>query len=351
MGDQVVDHFHPMKGNAFYNQNSRFQTEATQPAMPLLARASNECALAQTVRVAEFGCSQGINSNAPVSVVLQNILKRTTCEVSVAHEDLPSNDFGPLMKLLASPEGYPAKFRSVYPSVIGRSFFEQCHPSESLSVSFSLCAAHFLSTCPATLPLNFHPNASATSQDDRFAFQQQASADLLRFLDVRAAELMSGGQLVVSVVAQSSPSKVYPVLERTVGALRSLIDDQVLTADDAKALTCPVFYRSLEDVQVTFERLPSLSLKEISLVDVTNPLWQDFRSGLLTVGDYAAKARSFWEAIFEPFFVAQLRGVWKGDSLRAEEVAVGLFDRLELAMRDDPVDCNFELVYFRAAKL
>ena len=68
------------------------------------------------------------------------------CPISVVHVDQPSNDFNTLFAVLdADPERYVLSQPNVFPSAIGRSFYENVVPPSSVHLGWSSYAAIWFS--------------------------------------------------------------------------------------------------------------------------------------------------------------------------------------------------------------
>ena len=71
----------------------------------------------------------------------------------MVHTDLPENDFTVLFQTLtASPKCYLRNNPAVFASAVGKSFYEQILPSNSLTLGWSSWAVQWLSRTPAVIP-------------------------------------------------------------------------------------------------------------------------------------------------------------------------------------------------------
>jgi hypothetical protein len=150
-----------------YNENSQFQGGTVHRHLPHLRRAASLAPLpppGATLCIAEFGCSHGGNSVAPVLELLRTVGARvveagqagcvghmganhgtTPLEVTVYHEDLPTNAWE---ELFAATRRYVDEVRQgAVPGVaravscaVGCSFFERCLASATVSLGFSFTA-------------------------------------------------------------------------------------------------------------------------------------------------------------------------------------------------------------------
>lgn len=109
----------------------------------------------------------------------------------IIHNDLPSNDWSQLFQLLNDDRTY-------YGMACGRSFYEQCLPSNSVTISHSSTSIHWLSCKPCNIAN--HCSILFAQDDERNQFAKQARMDLSLFLKHRSHELIVGGVLIISIV-------------------------------------------------------------------------------------------------------------------------------------------------------
>ena len=94
-----------------------------------------------------------------------------------------------------------ATTRKSFASAVGRSFYEQILPSESVTLGWSSWAVQWLSRMPALIPDHIHV-ASSHDASAHAAFAAQADAGLAALSHARARrELRSGGRMVVLTMA------------------------------------------------------------------------------------------------------------------------------------------------------
>src|SRR5215469_465357 len=76
--------------------------------------------------------------------------------ILVVHIDQAANDFNTLFDVLhTDPERYSADDPNVFPSAIGRSFYESVFPKEHVDLGWSSYAAVWLSRIPMPIPGHF----------------------------------------------------------------------------------------------------------------------------------------------------------------------------------------------------
>ena len=147
-----------MEGQGRYNRSSQVQAAGLSPALPMLERAAREVPLPDgrlPIVIADYGSSQGHNSLAPVGAAIDVLRERAGREraISVVHVDVPGNDFTALFETLRSdPQSYLKRDAAVFASAIGRSFYEQVVPAETVTLGWSSWAVQWLSQAPGVIP-------------------------------------------------------------------------------------------------------------------------------------------------------------------------------------------------------
>jgi hypothetical protein len=137
------------------------------PAVPLLEQAAAAVPLPnapEPIVIADYGSSDGRNSLAPLAMAIRRLRERIGSEraVSVVHTDLPANDFTALFQTLASaPTSYLRDDPAAFASAIGRSFYQQILPSQSVTLGWSAWAVQWLSGPPRRSPTTCRLPAAA----------------------------------------------------------------------------------------------------------------------------------------------------------------------------------------------
>jgi hypothetical protein len=276
-----------MEGDGGYNRRSAVQAAGASPAVPLLEQAAREVALPGAdapILIADYGSSEGRNSLVPMSAAIGILRGRTDPlrEISVVHTDLPGNDFNALFRLLdADPESYTAGEPEVFASAVGRSFYEQVLPTESVTLGWSGWAVQWLSRTPARIPDHVQ---IACSRDEpaRVAFARQAAKDWEKFLAYRGRELRPGGKLVVLTMARTAAGDFGygPLLEAMYASLREQVDEGLIEEDEAARMAIPTVGRTRAEFSAPFSagRFASLNLERLDLFEGEDRLWQTFLS-------------------------------------------------------------------------
>jgi hypothetical protein len=248
--------------------------------------------------------------------------------ISVVHTDLPGNDFTALFRVLSSdPNSYLRGDPAIFPSVVGRSFYEQILPSSSVTLGWTSWAVQWLSRVPALIPDQVQV---AYSQDAtvRAAFYQQAAEDWRCFLVHRAAELRPGGRLIVLSMALDDRGDFgyKPAVAAIYGAVLDLVGEDFINREEARRMLIPTVGRSRQDFMAPFAETGSfagLTLEEIEVFYGEDRIWTEFQ-GHGDARQYAARWAAFSRASVCPTLAASLND----KELRAAE----FIDRMETRM-------------------
>lgn len=324
-----------MEGQGAYNRNSQVQAGGFSPAVPMLERAAMQAAVPlepQLLMIADYGCSQGHNSLAPFAAAIKVLRQRIAHDraIMAVHTDLPENDFTVLFQTLdTSPESYLRKDAAVFASAIGRSFYEQILPRDSVSVGWSSWAVQWLSRTPALIPDHVQV-ASSADAPSRAAFSRQAAEDWQNFLAARDRELCPGGKLAILTMALDDEGNFgyRPVLRAMYAALIALVEDGFLLATELQRMAIPTVARSRADFLAPFEgdgRFHGLRVEEIEIFFGQDLIWSDFEQHR-NAQEFGARWTAFSRASVFPTLALGL------DEGRKSARAAEFFERLETGM-------------------
>jgi hypothetical protein len=288
-----------MAAGGVYNRNSRVQQRGLIPGMRLLERAASVVDLPdapQPMMIADYGCSGGRNSLAPVATAIEALRRRADTPISVAHTDLPDNDFSALFDTLWNdPASYTA-MPAVFPMAIGRSFYHQVLPHDSVTLGWSSWSVNWLSRPPAAIPDHVQVSYSA-DRDTRSAYAHQAEADWRDFLIARGAEMRAGARLVVVVSgADDDGTAGYrPMFDAAWAGLCALVDEGLLDDGEAVQMGMPHFGRDAADLAAPFGdgHFAGLTIEHLETFDSADEFWDDYQSH----GDASAFGAR-WAGIF-----------------------------------------------------
>nr|WP_244532413.1 class I SAM-dependent methyltransferase [Methylocapsa palsarum] len=275
-----------MEGRGVYNRSSRVQAAGLSPAVALLETAA--CAVplpeaSKPIVIADYGSSEGRNSLPPIAAAVQRLRERIGPRqpISVVHTDMPENDFGALFQTLANdPDSYLRSDPMVFPSAIGRSFYQQILPSCSVTLGWSSWAVQWLSRTPAKIPdqLQISYSADAAARD---AFARQAAEDWRTFLISRGRELHGGGRLVVVTMALRDDGDFgyRRILSAMYAALLSLVDDGLISEEEAERMAIPTLGRSRSDLEAPVLEsgcCGGLAIEHLDVFEGEDLIWRQF---------------------------------------------------------------------------
>lgn len=324
----------PMAAGGVYNRNSQVQQRGLIPGMRLLERAASAVDLPdppQPITIADYGCSGGRNSLAPVAAAIEALRRRANTPISVAHSDLPDNDFSALFDTLWNdPASYTA-LPAVFPMAIGRSFYHQVLPHDSVTLGWSSWSINWLSRPPAAIPDHVHVSYSV-DRNARSAYAHQAEADWRDFLIARGAEMRAGARLVVVLAAADDDGTAgyRPMFDAAWAGLRTLVGDGLLDEAEAVQMGMPHFARDAADLAAPFGdgQFAGLTIEDLETFDSADEFWEDYQSK----GDAAGFGAS-WAGIFAAgAFPSLATGLNSGPS---DPRTAAILDRLrtEVALR------------------
>ena len=290
----------PMAGGGAYGRNSSIQAIGLRPGVALLAQAAADIELpdpSQPVVIADYGCSTGPNSLAPMAAAIDGLRNRADPPITVVHTDLPDNDFCALFDTLHNhPDSYASRPR-VFPMAIGRSFYKQLLPAASVALGWSSWSVAWLSRSPAPVPDHIHVSYSADTAA-RVAYARQSARDWADFLAARDAEMRAGARLVVVVPAadEDGSAGYRPMFDAAWAALRDFVGEGLIGEDEAVRMGMPHFGRSRGELVAPFGAdgcFGSLAIDRIEEFTSTDPFWEDYQSS----GDAAAFGAG-WAGVF-----------------------------------------------------
>jgi SAM dependent carboxyl methyltransferase len=335
-----------MEGRGGYNRNSQVQAGSLSPALPMLERAVAMAAIPsepQPIVIADYGSSQGQNSLAPMLAAIRVLRQRIGRDraIMVVHTDLPENDFTVLFEtLITSPESYLQNDAAVFPSAIGRSFYEQILPSGSVTVGWSSWAVQWLSSTPTIIPDQVHVSSSHDASA-RAAFSRQAAEDWQKFLVARGRELCPGGRLAILTMASDDEGEFGygPLGHAMYATLVEMVDGGFLLAHELQRMAIPTVGRSRTDLLAPFGvdgRFSGLEVEEIEVFFGQDRIWSDFEQHR-NAQEFGARWAAFSRASVFPTLARSLEG--GGTSGRAtefiERMETGMAARL--AAKPDPM--------------
>jgi SAM dependent carboxyl methyltransferase len=324
-----------MEGGGAYNQYARHQTAAASGAGQFLARAVSNLALdhgTEPIVIADYGSSQGKNSQAPIGAAIRSLRPRLAPAhpIFVYHVDQPSNDFNSLFEVLTASESYARGDASLFPCAIGRSFYENVLPPNSVHVAWSSYAAVWLSSVPTTIPDDLFCN-SQSAPAARAAFERQAASDWQTFLSLRGGELRTGGCLVIALPGRDDDGRVgvENLFLKANETLVQMINEGTLSTAERARMVVGCYVRHKSELLAPFEngrQFQGLRLEDFAMFAVPDAAWDQYGED----GDRERLAHAhaaFFRATFLPSLASALDCSGDVGAVRA------FGDRLERGVR------------------
>ncbi len=320
-----------------YSAAARLQAAGLESAISVFEQAAAAVPLPtapQPIVIADYGTSGGHNSLLPVGAAIAVLRKRTRPDhtVLVAHTDIPDNDFTALFRTLEEdPDTYLRKDGATFASAVGRSFYSQILPSNSVNLGWSSWAVQWLRRVPA--PIDGHLQvAYCADQSARTAYAKQAARDWHEFVAFRGRELCPGGRLVITTMAIGDDCEFgyQPLLAAMMDGLDELVTDGLLTADEMSRMCIPTVGRSEADFVAPFApsgRFERLEIEHLEVFDADDRFWDRYQIDSDPVA-FGARWAGFARASAFPALSTALAD--GAEDPRASE----LFDRLEAGVAE-----------------
>jgi hypothetical protein len=318
------------KDSGWYSASSRLKAAGLPEAITLFEQAAEVVPIPRSPRpivIADYGAGTGHNSVLPICAAIAVLRKRTRPEHSilVTHTDLPENDFTALFRTLtADPDSYLKRDRASFASAVGRSYYSQILPSNSVNLAWSSWALHWLG---GPVPASDHLLAAYGSDEaSRAAHARQASHDWHEFVAFRGRELCPGGRLVVTTLGVDEDGELgfRPLLDAIAATLDELSHDGVLTTDELRAMSIPIVGRRPKDFESPFApsgTFEKLSIVQLETFNAADRFWKQFQSD-----GKAALFGAQWAAFLRAALFPTLAAAFTDE--RAEPTSP-FFDKLE----------------------
>jgi hypothetical protein len=317
------------KDSAWYSAASRLQAAGLQQAISLFEQAAEAVPIPRSPRpivIADYGAGTGHNSVLPVCAAISVLRKRTKPEHSilVTHTDVPENDFTALFRTLTDdPDSYLHRDKATFASAVGRSYYSQILPSNSVNLAWSSWALHWMGGDP--MPAGDHLLAAYSGDDGvRRAHAKRAAFDWHEFVAFRGRELAPGGRLVVLTLGVDDDGQLgfRPLLDAMLATLVELEGEAVIDTEEHARMAIPIVGRARKDFESPFApsgTFEKLSITHMELFDAEDRFWKQYQSD--------GKAEAFgaqWAAFLRNALFPTL-----AEALDRDRSVQPFFDRLE----------------------
>lgn len=318
-----------------YTAASRLQAAGLRRAITLFEEAAGVVPIPRSPRpvvIVDYGAATGHNSLLPIAAAIAVLRKRTRPEhsVLVTHTDIPENDFTELFRTLSEdPDTYLKKDRACFASAVGRSFYSQILPSNSVNLAWSAWSTQWLARTP--MPIPDHVVVAQCGDDEvRAAYARQAARDWHEFVAFRGRELSPGGRLVVMTlgIGDDGDFGYGPLLDAITETLTELVSRDVLTQVESDEMTIPIVGRRARDFlspfapSGTFEKL---TVEHVQVFDAEDRFWAQYRIDG-KADSLGAKWAAFLRVAAFPTLAAALPSDRRANLL--DELSAGVADRL-----------------------
>jgi hypothetical protein len=273
-----------MEGRGWYNRHSSMQAAGNDRAMVFWRDALEKIPIGgENIVIADYGCSQGLNSMKPMGIAIEALRRRSNAKrpVEIYHNDLPTNDFSSLFQVIADePDSYMAAHDHVFPTAIGRSYFEPILPPSSVHAGWNSWTIQWMSKKPADAPDHVFGSMSCVPEV-RTAVDRQQAKDWIDFLELRSRELRPGGRLLSIFPGRTPERRGWEYLGGELWrAVADISQDGLIGLQEAHRITIPTAQRSLADVHVPFRdcgRFAGLEVEHAEVIDGPDMYWEDLQ--------------------------------------------------------------------------
>jgi hypothetical protein len=261
-----------MKGSGYYSLATTGAKICIDGATPLVLGALDAMNIpddSSVFTMADMGCADGGTSIDMIGNALRHVRSRAPSRpLTMTYTDLPRNDFSQVFQIahgLTDIPAYAPNIDNLYVFASGTSFHQRIFPAESLHFGFSATSSHYISERPG--PITNHVHMVGADGAERAAYAEQGRADWMRILGNRAAELVSGGRLVLVNFCRDEKGRylggtngvdMFDTFDRL---WRALAEDGTMTMAEYEATAFPQYYRDVEECSAP-------------LVDHSNPVYQ-----------------------------------------------------------------------------
>jgi long-chain acyl-CoA synthetase len=285
MSNQLMTAHAVMEAGGSYNLHANVQAVGGNLALPLLEQVVDKIIIdnkTQPVVIADYGSSQGKNSFAPLRTAIRALRRRVGSErpIVVAHVDQPANDFNTLFSALdRDPDRYTSDEPNIFPSAIGRSFYEQVFPADHVHLGWSAYAAMWLSRIPTFISGHFRGDRGTAAECE--AFRQQATQDWEHFLSLRAKELRPGGRLLLVMVGMNEEGSTgsEALMDEANEVLANMVSEGVIRTEERARMVVGTSPRRMRDLLAPFGRdgqFQALTVESCQLQTLKDPTWAAF---------------------------------------------------------------------------
>jgi len=236
-----------------YSENSAMQNYAAFLLSKMIEKNAERLfsadSTSKVVKVVEYGCATGSSSLDPLRAI--QAAAGSNRRVLAVMNDLPLNDWATLKQTLN--ENVP----DVDVQIASQSMYKDVVAEKgSVHIGFSCFAQHWLSRgVPCPLPIETGalwgnqlaglPKYKAIHEQ----WSQESRKDWVRFLELRAAELQSGGVLVLLIQSALHDGTMFEGLAHGCQvAKKQCLEEGIFTAEEALAMCMPEYSKNIIEI-------------------------------------------------------------------------------------------------------
>ena len=279
-----------------YNENSFWQLQIGLRLVPLLKSSLSSLNLPSLsqVNIADYGSSEGLNSMLILSKAIEEFRSTSSIPIKIYHNDLPENNWSALSLTISNhPDSYK-RIPEVYYSLIGRSFYEQVLPSNSVQIGFSILAFHFLSKPPAR---------SGDLQVCYPEAEAQAIEDLTLNLTHRIKELDVGGYFVFTSPGKLEGHNGNNMEPYIIDCIKRIFGKGIITEEEYNDYIWQTYPMDLGQIRQILAGFRGIEIKLLEIEKVECPFYIEYKNGG-SLEEYKRKFSNFPAALIK---VALLR--------------------------------------------
>ena len=113
--------------------------------------------------------------------------------------DLPANDFNTLINVVTSSKDLSTE-NNVFALAQGQNFYSSCAAPSSVHLCLSMITLHWLSKVPPVFDQGIKVHQYEMTHETKVSWKKYQHRDLVSFLQLRAQELVSGGEAIFLMV-------------------------------------------------------------------------------------------------------------------------------------------------------
>jgi len=252
-----------MAADGLYSLATRGAKDVIDGALPLVLDAI--AAMPEGGRapftITDMGCADGGTSADMVRQALAAVRDRWPGRaIRLVYTDQPRNDYNPIFRMIHGLSAMPSPVAGLddcYVSASATSFYDRILPRGTLDLGFSATAMHWLSRKPCDIP--DHVQAVGASGEALTDFAAQGRADWETILLHRAAELSSGGRLVLVNFCRDEQDRWLghtggvDMFGTMNGLWRGLLAEGAIGEAEYRAMTLPQYYKSVAEFRAPFD--------------------------------------------------------------------------------------------------